>query len=53
MTGCVVWVSGGNTFVLRQAFGLSGFDEMLLASVARGMPFRTLRDGEVIIAELT
>jgi dipeptidase E len=26
-----IWVSGGNVFVLRQAFKLSGFDEILLA----------------------
>ncbi|MBP9749298.1 MAG: Type 1 glutamine amidotransferase-like domain-containing protein [Candidatus Pacebacteria bacterium] len=25
-----IWVSGGNVFVLRQAFKLSGFDEILL-----------------------
>ncbi len=32
----VVWVSGGNTFVLRQAFRLSGFDEILLALAKHG-----------------
>lgn len=27
----VIWVSGGNVFVLRQAFKLSGFDEILFS----------------------
>ncbi|HLD04891.1 MAG TPA: Type 1 glutamine amidotransferase-like domain-containing protein [Candidatus Nanoarchaeia archaeon] len=30
-----VWVSGGNTFVLRQAMKLCGFDEILKRLVAR------------------
>ena len=31
----VIWVSGGNLFVLRQAFRLSGFDEIVRELVGR------------------
>lgn len=34
-----VFVSGGNTFVLRQAMKLSGFDDMLIEKATRGDNF--------------
>ena len=34
-TAGVLWVSGGNTFVLRQAMHLSGFDEILKSLIKK------------------
>lgn len=34
-----VWVSGGNTFVLRQAYKLSGFDQLLLQELSQREDF--------------
>jgi dipeptidase E len=51
VAGCgVVWVSGGNTFVLRQAFKLSGLDEILLASVKRDFVYGGYSAGVCILA---
>ncbi len=34
-----VWISGGNTFVLRQAYSLSGFDQLLLDELRKRAEF--------------
>jgi dipeptidase E len=34
-----VWVSGGNTFVLRQAYKISGFDQLLLEELSKRTDF--------------
>ncbi len=34
-----VWVSGGNTFVLRQAYKISGFDQLLLKVLCKKEDF--------------
>lgn len=34
-----VWVSGGNTFVLRQAYKISGFDQLLLKELSKREEF--------------
>lgn len=34
-----VWVSGGNTFVLRQAYKISGFDQLLLEKLRKNEDF--------------
>jgi len=34
-----VWISGGNTFVLRQAYKISGLDELLLGALKKRKDF--------------
>lgn len=45
-----VWVNGGNTFVLRQAMKLSGFDELLLEKLPSDFTYAGFSAGGCVLA---